>query len=148
MANKVDIDASADQFDDQRLDKWLWHGRVAKTRTLAATLVKEGKVRVNGERVVKPSHALKVGDGLTIAMRQQVRVLKVTGFAQKRGSATIAATLFQDLSPPLPPKSINGESDAQAASTASDARRERGSGRPTKRDRRDLERFKLRSEDG
>ena len=75
----------------QRLDKWLWFARVAKTRTLAATLVTEGKVRVNKQRVSKPSHELRSGDAVTIALRQRVQVLRVVGFAERRGSAESAA---------------------------------------------------------
>jgi ribosome-associated heat shock protein Hsp15 len=142
MDSDNETDPQTKALDDQRLDKWLWHARVMKTRTLAATLVKEGKVRVNGERVAKTSHTLKLGDGLTIALRQQVRVLKVTGFALKRGSAGLAAALFEDLSPPPAPKL-----SSDVAADRSDAKRERGTGRPTKRERRDLDRFKSGSED-
>jgi ribosome-associated heat shock protein Hsp15 len=118
----------------QRLDKWLWFARVAKSRTLAATLVTEGKVRINGERVEKPAHTVRAGDTITIVMRQRVRILKVLKFAAKRGAATVAAALFDDLSPP-PPK------PAERAS-ASVAPREPGSGRPTKRERREMDRFR------
>jgi ribosome-associated heat shock protein Hsp15 len=119
----------------QRIDKWLWFARVAKTRTLAATLVTEGKVRVNGERVDKPGASVKPGEVVTIVMRQQVRILKVAGFAPRRGGAAIAATLFEDLSPrPEPGK--------DQIRPAKDGLREPGSGRPTKRQRREIDRFK------
>ncbi|MEM8813003.1 MAG: RNA-binding S4 domain-containing protein [Pseudomonadota bacterium] len=86
--------------DRQRLDKWLWHARVVKTRTLAQKLVSGGKVRVNRQKILTPSAALKRSDVVTIALRSTVRVLKVLGFAERRGPASIAQSLFEDLSQP------------------------------------------------
>jgi ribosome-associated heat shock protein Hsp15 len=120
----------------QRVDKWLWHARVVKSRTLAATLVTEGKVRLNGEKIDKPSATVRAGDVVTTLLRQQVRILKVAGFATKRGSAVIAATLFDDLSPPPVPADPTSQANNPAA------KREPGSGRPTKRERREIDRFK------
>jgi len=131
---------------DQRLDKWLWFARVAKSRTLSATLVTEGKVRVNGAKVAKPAHSVKVGDTVTIVMRQRMRVLRVVAIAQRRGSADIAAGLFEDLSPPPPPKADSSAGEAAAMLGLPDARREPGSGRPTKRERREIDRFRYRSD--
>jgi ribosome-associated heat shock protein Hsp15 len=125
--------------DRQRLDKWLWHARVVKSRTLAATLVTEGKVRVNGDRVDKPAAAVRVGDVVTVILRQYMSVLKVAGFADKRGSATVASGLYQDLSPPR----VNP--DPTAPANNKDATRAPGSGRPTKRERRQIIGFKDRA---
>ncbi len=83
----------------QRLDKWLWFARVVKTRTLAAGLVEDGKVRVNRSRIAKPSHAVKSGDVVTVTAHRQVRVLKVVAAGVRRGSASEARTLFEDLTP-------------------------------------------------
>ena len=83
----------------QRIDKWLWFARVAKTRKLAATLVAEGKIRVNGVRLDKPGATVQLGDVVTVLMRQRVRILKIAGFAALRGDPAIAANLFEDLSP-------------------------------------------------
>ena len=130
--------SSKPPLTELRLDKWLWFARVAKTRTLAAALVSEGKIRVNGVRIDKPANTLRAGDTVTIVMRERVRILKVVAFALKRGSATLAAALFEDLSPP-PPRPLERAAAAVAA-------REPGSGRPTKRERRDMDRFKTRSE--
>lgn len=121
--------------DRQRIDKWLWHARVVRTRTAAAALAAGGYVRLNGVRVDAASRPVKAGDVLTIALDRTVRVLKVISFAERRGSAPEAAVLFADLTP------------APAAATAgttptAPALREAGSGRPTKRDRREIDRFR------
>src|ERR1700753_3549000 len=84
----------------QRIDKWLWHARVVRTRSSAATLVDEGHVRLNGERVAANSQPVKAGDVLTIALDRNVRIMKVAGFAERRGDASAAAVLFEDLTPP------------------------------------------------
>jgi ribosome-associated heat shock protein Hsp15 len=81
----------------QRLDKWLWHARVVKARSSAAELVTSGHVRVNGVRETSPGHGVKSGDVLTIALDRSVRVLKITGFAERRGDATAARVLYDDL---------------------------------------------------
>jgi ribosome-associated heat shock protein Hsp15 len=79
----------------QRLDKWLWFARVIKSRTSAAQLIESGKVRVNRVRVVKPSHALREGDVLTIASRGQVRVLQVQALGERRGPPQEARLLYR-----------------------------------------------------
>lgn len=86
----------------QRLDKWLWYARVVKTRTLAQKLVAGGTVRVNGQRVTQPDHRLAIGDGLTILVHERLRVLKVVAPGEKRGPASEAALLYEDLSPHIP----------------------------------------------
>jgi len=83
--------------DRQRIDKWLWHARVVRTRSDAAALVSSGHVRLNGERETSPGHAVKPGDVLTIALDRSVRLLKVAGFAERRGDAPSARTLYEDL---------------------------------------------------
>ena len=84
-------------MDRQRLDKWLWHARVVKARTSAAALVEGGHVRINGVREKSPGHAVKLGDVVTIGLDHSVRVLKVAGFSERRGDATAARVLFEDL---------------------------------------------------
>jgi ribosome-associated heat shock protein Hsp15 len=118
--------------DRQRIDKWLWHARVVKTRTLAQELAVSGHVRLNGVRIDAASRPVKLGDTLTIALENRVRVLEVKGFAERRGSATVASTLFDDHSPPPPER---------PEPVATGPRRDPGTGRPTKRDRRMLDRF-------
>lgn len=116
----------------QRIDKWLWHARVVRTRTAAADLAASGHVRVNGARIDAASRAVKAGDVITVALDRTVRVLKVVGFAVRRGSAAEAQPLFEDLSPARP---------ATAPAAPVPASREPGAGRPSKRERRAIARF-------
>jgi ribosome-associated heat shock protein Hsp15 len=81
----------------QRLDKWLVYARFVKHRSMAAHLIEEGKVRVNRERVQKCSQAVKPEDVLTIAIGDSVKVVKVLGEAERRGPASDARQLYQDL---------------------------------------------------
>ncbi len=114
-----------------RLDKWLWFARVVKSRTLAAGLVEDGKVRLNRERTTKPSQDVRVGDVLTIAVGPRIRVLEVAALGTRRGPASEAQGLYIDRSPPMrvaPPQAPSGE-------------RPSGAGRPTKRDRRHIDRL-------
>jgi ribosome-associated heat shock protein Hsp15 len=116
--------------DTQRIDRWLWHTRIARTRTLAASLVTGGQVRVNRTRVAKASHQVRVDDVITIATARQVFVLRVVGLIERRGPAAIARQTYEDLSPPPLPSGMR------------DAARPRGAGRPTKRERRKIESWK------
>jgi ribosome-associated heat shock protein Hsp15 len=122
--------------ETQRLDKWLWFARVTKSRTLAAQLVQDGKVRVNRAKAAKPSHTIRAGDVLTIAVRGNVEVLKVLAPGVRRGPPPAARLLYEVLS------SVAGRSPAQLGAPD----RTRGSGRPTKRERRLTDR--LTEQDG
>ena len=84
--------------DRQRLDKWLWFARFAKTRTLAAKLVTSGFVRVNGQRTDSAAKAVSVGDVVTIALARATLVVRVEGLGERRGPATEARQLYLDLS--------------------------------------------------
>jgi ribosome-associated heat shock protein Hsp15 len=90
-------------MDRQRLDKFLWHARVVKARTSAAQLVEKGHVRINGVRETAPGHAVRSGDVLTIALDRNIRLLKVIGFSERRGDASAARALYEDLQqvPPI-----------------------------------------------
>jgi ribosome-associated heat shock protein Hsp15 len=83
--------------DRQRIDRWLWHARLVRTRGDAAALAGAGYVRVNGARVAAPSRQVRTGDVITVALDRSVRVLKVRGFVERRGPATTAQTLYDDL---------------------------------------------------
>jgi ribosome-associated heat shock protein Hsp15 len=89
--------------DRQRLDKWLWFARVVKTRTLAARLISDGHVRLNGQRVEAPAHPVAAGDVLTIALERQVRVLRVVAPGARRESYPEAKLLFDELTSPSEP---------------------------------------------
>jgi ribosome-associated heat shock protein Hsp15 len=78
----------------------LWHARVVKARASAAALVEAGHVRINGVRETAPGHAVKPGDVLTIGLGRSVRLLKVIGFAERRGNASSARALYADLQDP------------------------------------------------
>ncbi|HEX9469484.1 MAG TPA: RNA-binding S4 domain-containing protein [Bradyrhizobium sp.] len=84
-------------MERQRLDKWLWHARVVRARTSAAALVEAGHVRINGVREKAPGHSVKAGDVLTIGLDRSVRVLRVLGFSERRGDASSARVLYDDL---------------------------------------------------
>ena len=71
-------------MDRQRIDKWLWHARVVRTRSAAAALVDAGHVRINSGRIDAPSRPVRAGDVVTVALDRSVRVLKVTGYADRR----------------------------------------------------------------
>lgn len=83
--------------DGQRLDRWLWFSRLVKSRTSAAQLVSDGKVRVNRVRILKPSHAIHPGDVLTVVLRGQVRVVKVVECGHRRGPPLEAKLLYEAL---------------------------------------------------
>lgn len=117
-------------MDRQRIDKWLWHARVVRTRSAASALAESGKVRVNGARIDAASRPVRVGDVVTLAF-DPVRVLKVSGFSERRGNAAAAALLFEDLQPRLPPAAAD---PAPSPSSAG--------GRPDRRERRDLLRLR------
>jgi ribosome-associated heat shock protein Hsp15 len=111
----------------QRVDKFLWFARFFKSRTLASTVVADGRVRINGERCAKASTIVKAGDVLTFPTGSLVRVIKVVSGGERRGPASEARLLYEDLTPPR---------EVRDAEPATPAKRERGSGRPTKKERR------------
>jgi len=117
-------------LDRQRIDKWLWHARVVRTRSAAAALAAAGHVRINGQRIDAPSRAVRPGDVVTVALDRSVRLIKVLGFAERRGSADDARALCAELEQPTKRPVV--ELGAQ---------REAGAGRPTKRQRRAIDRF-------
>jgi ribosome-associated heat shock protein Hsp15 len=83
--------------DRQRLDKWLWFARFARTRSASARFVESGHVRVNGERVKQPAKALAVGDVITLAFEHTTMVVRILDLGERRGPATEARMLYEDL---------------------------------------------------
>ncbi len=118
-------------MSQQRIDVWVWAARLAKTRSQATAACKAGRVKINGD-TAKPAHSVKIGDLVRVTIGSSYKLYSVTGFAEKRGSAAAAATLFTDLTPPPPPKTER----------AIPVIRERGAGRPSKKERRQLDRLR------
>jgi ribosome-associated heat shock protein Hsp15 len=119
----------------QRLDKWLFFARVVKSRSLAAKLAQSGRVRVNRDKAEQAAHPVRPGDVLTITLDRRILVLKVLAAGVRRGPAEEARTLYEDLTPPPAPR------DA-ALPDALPPLRDTGSGRPTKKERRETDRFR------
>jgi ribosome-associated heat shock protein Hsp15 len=116
-----------------RVDSWLWAIRVYKTRSAATTACRAGHVRVNGERA-KAALQVKPGDELRVRIQGFDRILVVRQPIAKRVGAAVAATAFDDRTPPPPPRELAGSVPF----------RDRGAGRPTKRERRDIDRLRGR----
>ncbi|MFB7777272.1 RNA-binding S4 domain-containing protein [Streptomyces bauhiniae] len=114
-----------------RIDSWIWAVRLVKTRSLGATACRGGHVHVNGERV-KPAYSVRVGDEVRLRHEGRERVVIVKRLIRKRVGAPVAAQCYNDNSPPPPPREA----------VAPVGIRDRGTGRPTKRDRRELERLR------
>jgi len=121
-----------------RLDKWLWQARFFKSRTLAALQCRAKKVRVNGEHVKKASATIMVGDVLTFPKADQVRVIEIVALGVRRGPAPEAALLYKDLT-------LLGEIAGENPKKSLNPSRERGMGRPTKTDRRALDKLQGKS---
>jgi ribosome-associated heat shock protein Hsp15 len=83
--------------DRQRIDRWLWHARIVRTRDAAASLAGAGYIRVNGARIDAAGHFVRPGDVITVALDHSVRVLKVRGFVERRGPAGTGQPLYEDL---------------------------------------------------
>jgi len=119
-------------LDSIRVDKWLWAARVFKTRSQASVACDGGKVDVNDE-AARPARRVRAGDLIVVTLpRGRRRILKVACVDDRRGSAEVAKALFEDLTPPEPPR----------LRQARPPWREPGTGRPTKRERRDIGRLR------
>ncbi|MGV6840202.1 MAG: RNA-binding S4 domain-containing protein [Planktomarina sp.] len=106
-----------------RVDKWLWHARFFKTRTLASKIVQTGKVRVDGTPISKPARTVCAGNVLTFAQGDAIRVVRIVALGERRGPAPEAQALYDDLSPPPPKRDVAAKAPASA-------------GKPTGRDRK------------
>lgn len=126
---------AVDDADRARMDKWLWAARFFKARSLAADAISGGQVRIKGERV-KAARPVKLGEELAIRIGPYEYIVKVTGLSARRGSAADAALLYQETE----------ASRTARESLAARLKAERSllpahKGRPTKRDRRRMDRF-------
>ncbi|SFD09419.1 ribosome-associated heat shock protein Hsp15 [Streptomyces aidingensis] len=113
------------------MDTWIWSVRLIKTRSQATAACRAGHVKVNGDRV-KPAHAVRPGDEVRLRHEGRDRVVIVTRIVRKRVGAPVAAECLVDNSPPPPPREL----------LVAVGRRDRGAGRPTKRERRELDRLR------
>lgn len=120
--------------DKQRLDQWLFRARFFKSRTIAGAECKAGKIRVDGAIIRKASAVVGVSQVLTFPKAEIIRVIKVLGLPKRRGSAPEAATFYEDLTP--------AQNRLKTKVGLSPAQRPKGAGRPTKKDRRAMERLK------
>lgn len=118
-------------MSDARVDKWLWAARFFKSRTLAATACAGGKVDINGD-AVKPSKIVRPGDLVQVTLPRCRRIIRIVALSERRGSGIEAQQLYEDLTPPPPPKESR---------PAPPAYRPPGAGRPTKRERRRIDRL-------
>ncbi len=137
-------DGMADDTGGLRADKWLWYARFFKTRSLATKICQAGKLRLSGQGVIKPHFKVRVGDVLTFPQARHIRVVKILARAERRGPASEAQALYEDLKPPDAEGRLprGTPSPTDPASLAAAGRREPGAGRPTKRERRDLDRLR------
>jgi len=113
-----------------RVDSWIWSVRLAKTRSAASSACRAGRVRVNGARI-KPAHPVRADDEVRLRQDGRERIVVVTQVINRRVSAPVAAECYIDHSPPPPPR----ETAIPVAA------RERGTGRPTKRERRSIDKL-------
>lgn len=116
----------------QRLDRWLFFARAVKSRTLAQKLIESGAVRVNSERTIRTDHQVGSGDVLTMTVHTRLLVWKILDAGSRRGPPVEAVLLYEDLSPPPLPRESKPLPFIE---------RDAGSGRPTKKDRRDTDRL-------
>jgi ribosome-associated heat shock protein Hsp15 len=123
----------------QRLDRWLFFSRAVKSRTLAQKFVESGAIRVNAERTLASDRKVGPGDVLTMTLGNRLLVWRILNEGERRGPATEAATLYEDLSPPPLPR---------AEKPVALAERDPGSGRPTKKERRDTDRLQDSGDEG
>ncbi len=127
--------ATDDKADLHRLDKWLWHARFYKTRSLATTAINGGKVHLNAERV-KPAHRVRVGDHVSLSLQGIVAEFEVLGLPVRRGPATEAQSQFLET-----PASKERREKLREQQRLAQVSRPRPEARPDKRDRRRLMRL-------
>ena len=117
----------------QRIDVWLWYGRFYKTRSLATKMVRGGKVRLNGKVCKKTSTPVSAEDVLIFSRADDLLIVKIRAFALRRGPASDAQNLYEDLTPVLEKR--------ETKKVIFTSNRERGAGRPTKNERRAIDRL-------
>lgn len=122
-----------------RLDKWLWFVRFCKSRALAQKLIERGQISINGQKAHKSSASVRVGDRLIAVLGPVKRTVVVKNIGARRGSASEAQALYDE---PTPPERLHRDDQGVAAHKAGPLlKREKGAGRPTKKDRRAIDKF-------
>ncbi len=123
-----------DAQKNQRIDIWLWHARFFKTRSLSTKVCRAGKVRLNGQKITKAKSPVVIGDILTFPQGDLARIVRVSALGKRRGPAPEARALYHDMTPPA--------EQVRAQQRNRVARRDKGAGRPTKSERRALDRLR------
>ncbi len=126
----------------ERLDKFLFYSRALKSRTLAQKIIETGAVRVNGDKTERSDHKVGTGDVLTMILHGRIVVWRIIDPGERRGPASEAQGLYEDLSPPPLPRQELSPYDAAIA------QRPEGAGRPTKQERRDIDRLHGEDDEG
>ena len=133
----ISFSVTEDRPSSLRIDRWLWYARAFKTRTLAGKMVDSNGIRVTRDaathRIDKPSFAIRPGDTIAFSKGDRILVWEIVALGERRGPAPEAQSLYIDHSPPPPPR----EEKQDPA-----FRRKKGAGRPTKRERRELDALK------
>ncbi|MHA1528998.1 MAG: RNA-binding S4 domain-containing protein [Alphaproteobacteria bacterium] len=124
------------QAEKVRVDKWLWQARFFKTRGLAAGLAGSGRLRINREHVAKPAQPVRPGDVLTFPQGDRIRVIRIEALGARRGPAPEARALYTDLDEAGATPGSGPKPDPRPAAPAE---REAGAGRPTKKERREID---------
>ncbi|PCI87048.1 MAG: RNA-binding protein [Hyphomicrobiales bacterium] len=127
----------------QRIDKWLFHSRFIKSRALATKLVNANRIRVNGEKIAKASYKLKIADILTFELNDRIMMIEILGINATRRPFKEACLLYDDQSPAPEPRTNKDTPDFLAPPFL----REKGAGRPTKKQRRETDQFRLNALD-
>lgn len=135
--------AELTELESQRVDKWLFHARFIKSRALATKLVNARRLRVNGEKISKASFKLRIGHILIFELNDRILVIEILGINATRRPYKEACLLYDDQSPEPEAKQDKTQPDFLEKPFL----REKGTGRPTKKQRRETDRFKLNALD-
>ena len=127
-----------EETSSQRIDKWLWHARFFKTRSIAQKFVTSGKIRINKEKATNASRQVRTGDVLTITRERDIKIIEILDIAQKRGPFSEAQLLYNDLSPPK----LEAHKQEKTEESMS---RIQSEGRPTKHQRKQIMAMKRNS---
>ncbi len=125
----------------ERLDRFLFFSRAVKSRTLAQKIIESGAIRVNSDKTDRSDHKVGAGDVLTMSIHGRILIWRILDPGTRRGPASEAQGLYEDMSPPMLPKAERSPYEAAIAD------RLPGAGRPTKKERRDTDRLLQRDDD-